>query len=331
MVEDQIELLKIKNKAENLLLKINGVTGIGVNGSIIVYVERLTPELQSVIPKTLDGVSIHVKESGRVRLLSFIPMDATYGNRVERLRPVPGGVSVGHPSGTAGTLTCEVIDRDTHEIIGGLTNNHVAALDWGKLHEGKVGDPVLQPGPYDGGKIETDEIGRLFRYLPVKEEEENVIDAAVFESKYLKKEVLDVGKPSFTVEPRVGMKVVKSGRTSGINYGRITDVNATITVDGGEGWGSCVFRNQIIMEPGILLPGDSGSWIGNLDNFNTLGLGFAGSDTLAVANKALTVEELLDVEVIPPVDTVKLGYATLGWAGFLGLGALLLRGKRRVS
>ena len=101
MSENQAELLKIKAKAENLLLGIKGITGVGVNGSIIVYVERLTPELQSIVPRTLDGVQVHIKESGKVRLLSFMPMDALYGDRVGRLRPVPGGVSVGHPSGTA--------------------------------------------------------------------------------------------------------------------------------------------------------------------------------------------------------------------------------------
>jgi len=326
MSEDQAELLKIKNKAENLLLGIKGVTGVGVNGSIIVYVERLTPELQSIVPRTLDGVQVHIKESGRVRLLSFIPMDAIYGDRVGRLRPAPGGVSVGHPAGTAGTLTCAVMDRKTLEVIGGLTNNHVAALDWGLLHEGKVGDPVLQPGPYDGGVVETDEIGKLFKYIPVEESKENTIDAAIFESEELRREVLDVGKPSFSVEPRVGMGVIKSGRTSGINYGRIIDVSATIEVDGGEGWGSCIFRNQIIMEPGLLLPGDSGSWVGDIDNFNTLGLGFAGSDTLAIANKALVVEDLLDVEIIPPVDPIKLQYMSLGLTSFFGISALIVGG-----
>jgi hypothetical protein len=323
------DLRRLKEKYEDLLLGIKGVTGVGVNGSIIVYVERLTPELNAVVPKSLDGVQVHVKESGKIRLLSFMPMDAIYGDRVGRLRPAPGGVSIGHPAGTAGTLTCAVIDSKTLEVIGGLTNNHVAALDWGQLHEGKIGDPILQPGPYDGGVVETDEIGTLLRYIPVVEAEDNVIDAAVFESEQLKREVLEVGKPSFTVEPRVGMSVIKSGRTSGINYGKITDVNATITVEGGEGWGSCIFRNQIIMEPGLLLPGDSGSWIGNIDNFNTLGLGFAGSDTLAVANKALTVESLLEVKIIQPVDPVKLSYVGLGWAGIFGVSILSMKGGKK--
>ena len=326
MSGNNVELQKVKTKAENLLLGIKGVTGVGVNGSIIVYVERLTPEIQSIVPRTLDGVQVHIKESGRVRLLSFIPMEAIYGNRVGKLRPAPGGVSVGHPSGTAGTLTCSVIDRRTLELIGGLTNNHVAALDWGLLHEGKLGDPVLQPGPYDGGKIETDEIGTLLKYIPVTADKDNVIDAAIFESRNLRREVLDVGKPSFSIEPRIGMSVVKSGRTSGVNYGKIIDVSATIVVDGGEGWGECTFRNQIIMEPGLLLPGDSGSWIGNIDSYNTVGLGFAGSDTLAVANSALTVENLLDVEILPPVDPIKLSYVTTAWASVFGVGAIFIGG-----
>lgn len=319
-----MEAQNLKKKYESLLLGIKGVTGVGINGSIVVYVQQLTPELQAVLPKSLEGVQVHIKETGKVRLLSFTPMDAIYANRVGKVRPAPGGVSIGHPDCTAGTLTCEVMDRKTLEIIGGLTNNHVAAMDWGDFHDGKIGDPTLQPGPYDGGTVDEDEIGNLLRYIPVSTDKDNVIDAAVFESKLLKREVLDIGKPSFSVNPVVGTSVVKSGRTSGVNYGKIVDVNATITVDGGEGWGTCTFTDQVIIEPAILQGGDSGSWVGNFDTFNTVGLGFAGSDRLAVVNKALNVENLLDVQIIPPVDPVKLGMA-LGWASFFGVGALIVR------
>ncbi len=326
MSESQAELLKVKIKAENLLLSIKGITGVGVNGSIVVYVEQLTPELQSVIPKTLDGVQVHIKESGKIRLLSFMPMDAIYANRVGKLRPAPGGVSVGHPDGTAGTLTCAVLDNKTLEVIGGLSNNHVCALDWGTFHDGKVGDPTLQPGPYDGGVVGTDDIGTLLKYIPVSASQDNTIDAAVFASSQLERIVLDVGKPSFSVDPVVGRNVIKSGRTSGINYGKVTDVNATITVDGGTGWGSCTFRDQVIIEPAILQPGDSGSWIGNIDTYNTVGLGFAGSDTLAVANKALTVENLLNITILPPIKPVTLSVMATAWTTAFGVGTLIVRG-----
>jgi len=322
------ELRKLKEKYEEYLRGIKGVTGVGLNGSIIVYVERVTPEIRQVIPKQLEGVPVRVIES-KFKLMALRIMDATYADRTKRFRPAPGGVSVGHPLITAGTLSCRVLDKRSLEVIGGLSNNHVAALDWGEVHEGKVGDSILQPGPYDGGLDPTDKLGELLKYIPVELDKDNLVDAAVFDSDELSKEVLEVGNPLHTVEPRVGMKVLKSGRTSGITYGTILDVNATLNIDGGEGWGSCLFKNQIVITPAILSPGDSGSWVGEIDTFNTVGLGFAGSDTLSVANRALTVEELLDIEIIPPVPPLKLSSALGLWLGVFGIGLVSMRGGKK--
>jgi hypothetical protein len=321
------ETLRLKEKYEEYLRGIKGVTGVGLNGSIIVYVEKATPEIRQVIPKQLEGVPVRVIES-KFKLMALRIMDAIYADRTGRFRPAPGGVSIGHPKITAGTLTCRALDKRSLEIIGGLSNNHVIALDWGEVHEGKLGDSTLQPGPYDGGIDPTDKIGELLKYIPVKLDEDNLVDAAVFDSDELKREVLEVGNPSHTIEPKVGMKVLKSGRTSGVTYGTILDVNATLMIDGGEGWGSCLFKNQIVISPAILSPGDSGSWIGEVDTFNTVGLGFAGSDTLSVANPALTVEELLGVEIIPPTSPVRLSYMGLGLAGIFGVGILGMRGGK---
>ena len=97
------------------------------------------------------------------------------------------------------------------------------------------------------------------------------------------------------------MRVVKSGRTSGINYGTITDVNATVKV---EGWGDCIFKNQIIIEPAIIFPGDSGSWVGEVDSWRTVGVAHASSEVVSVANRAKVVERLLDIEIIPPTRPI---------------------------
>ena len=322
------EVLKLKEKYEEYLRGIKGVTGVGLNSSIIVYVERVTPEIRQVIPKQLEGVPVRIKETGVIRFVSVVPMTATYADRTKRFRPCPGGVSVGHPSVGTGTLTCRVRDKKTSKIIGGLTNNHVAVFDMEPICIGKKGDSILQPGVYDGGKVPDDKIGELLKWVPIKIFEPNYVDAAVFESVELRKDVLDVGTPSNTVEPIVGMKVLKSGRTSGINYGTITDVNATMGVKVNEEE-IFVFKNQIVIEPGLLLPGDSGSWVGEVDTFNTVGLGFAGSDTLCVANRALTVEDLLDIEIIPPVPPVSLPIATGLWLGLFGVGFAIVYGGEK--
>ncbi|GAH87620.1 unnamed protein product, partial [marine sediment metagenome] len=75
------------------------------------------------------------------------------------------------------------------------------------------------------------------------------------------------------------------------------DVNATVKVIGD---GDCLFRDQIIVDSPLLSPGDSGSLVINADSLRTVGLGFAGSESMSVINRASHVERLLDIAIIPP-------------------------------
>ncbi|GAI75796.1 unnamed protein product, partial [marine sediment metagenome] len=66
------------------------------------------------------------------------------------------------------------------------------------------------------------------------------------------------------------------------------------------GDGDCLFKDQIIVDSPLLSPGDSGSLVLNADSLRTVGLGFAGSESMSVINKASNVESLLDIAIIPP-------------------------------
>lgn len=295
----------VKEKYEDYLLKLSGVTGVGLNGSIIIYVEKLTPQLTKVLPRKLDDIPVRIIETGKIVPMSIkaVPVaHAIYADRTAKHRPAPGGVSVGHPEITAGTLTARAVDKTDGSIVG-LGNNHVVALDWGELHTGEKGDSALQPGPYDGGKDPDDKIGELKRWIPVKLDEPNLIDGGVFSSEQLSDIIKDVGKPSESIEPYPGMKVVGSGRTSGVVYSKIVDVNAAIKV---EGWGICTFKDQVSFIPPILAPGDSGMWIGNADTWRTVSVGFAGSSVISFGNRAKVFENLLNVEIIPPTKPLPL-------------------------
>lgn len=316
-------ILSIKQKYEPYLLGIKGVQGIAVNGSILVIVEKLTPEILQIIPKQLEGVPVRIKESGRLRTMSFRPMEATYAERTGRWRPAPGGISCGHPKSTAGTITCCLLNKRTGLFDGGLANNHVAGLQWGNEQEGRVGDSILQPGPYDGGVDPDDDLGVVTDIVPVAIDQMNKVDITKFESEQLRRDILDIGKPTYTIEPQLGMRVVKSGRSSGVTYGTITGINATVMIDGGEGWGSCLFEDQIIIEPAVLIPGDSGSWIGEIDTYNTVGVGAAGSDIMSIANKALNIEAILGDVIVPissPLSVAKVMSVVAG----LGVGGIIV-------
>lgn len=181
------------------------------------------------------------------------------------------------------------------------------ALDWGEKHIGKKGDPILQPGVYDGGKLPDDKLGELERWEPVITGEDNFIDAGLLYSDELSSNIEEIGEPDQCIEPYVGMNVVKSGRSSGITYGKVIDVDATVNI---EGHGICRFIHQVLIDPAIIIPGDSGSWVGEADSFRSTALGFAGSPKISVACRMSEVERILGVEIIPPL-------------GYLGIGSMM--------
>jgi hypothetical protein len=89
-------------------------------------------------------------------------------------RPVPIGVSTGHPQITAGTIGCRVVDQ--YGKVYALSNNHVYA----NKNDAQQGDCALQPGAYDGGKDPADCIGSLDDWEPIDFSGlDNYMDAAI--------------------------------------------------------------------------------------------------------------------------------------------------------
>ncbi len=79
-------------------------------------------------------------------------------------------------------------------------------------------------------------------------------------------------KPLQVVEPEIGMRVVRVGRTTGINYDEIIEVDAFARLKGvGDNpfWGC---RNLFMLKNGSSLPGDSGGGIFSLDPPGVVGV-----------------------------------------------------------
>ncbi len=112
-----------------------------------------TAELSSkdLVPETVDGIRTDVVETGRIRALQ---------TRTIKHRPAPGGVSIGHRDITAGTLGC-LVTKNGERLI--LSNNHVFA----NSNDAQRGDPILQPGPVDGGRLPDDLIAELLDFVPI--------------------------------------------------------------------------------------------------------------------------------------------------------------------
>jgi hypothetical protein len=110
------------------------------------------------------------------------------------------------------------------------------------------------------------------------------------------------GKPkSTTASASVGMQVQKYGRTTALTKGRVYATNATVNVQYDQGVAR--FVGQIIITPGnFSAGGDSGSLVVKSDrnaneNNKPVGLLFAGSQTITVANPINAVLSAFGVSV----------------------------------
>ncbi len=277
--------------------------------------------VSQLVPKTLDRVRTDVIEVGDLRLLAA---------RLGKYRPAPPGVSIGHYLITAGTFGAVVRDRKTGARLI-LSNNHVLAnATSGQDGRAKAGDAVLQPGSYDNGSS-SDVIARLERFIPLqrataaptcpiarrvesalnrlfgaafpsygvqvfrKNSTPNLIDAAVarpLADDLIQPSVLEIGEIAGIVAPEIGMRVFKSGRTTGLTESvvRTLDVTVKVELDRGD---AALFSDQILLG-NMSQGGDSGSLIVN-EQRRAVGLLFAGSDQVTLANRIGNVLDLLEI------------------------------------
>lgn len=219
-----------------------------------------------------------------------------------RVRPAYGGVSIGHYKITAGTLGTCVYEANYLPGIPPkvyvLSNNHVLA----NSNNAKIGDPVLQPAPYDGGTTTTDTIAWLSRFVPIRFAASgnvplNYVDAAIAEGDFrnLDRRVYWCGDVKrINSAPQIGALVQKTGRTTNYTTGRVTNINATVDVNYGNGQ-VARFAKQILTTP-MSAGGDSGSLVTDLEE-GAVGLLFAGSPYVTVMNPIPLVQQLLGIRV----------------------------------
>ena len=253
--------------------------------AILVLVKEKIPLNQlsanDQIPKDLDGVITDVVgKVGEIQSLGY----------TKRYRPAPGGVSCGHPQVTAGTLGACFKDNANSTVI--LSNNHVLAAE----NNSRIGDYIYQPGKYDGGKPK-DSIANLKSFQRLVRRTERITNshlrrkinynledsaiAKVSNTKNIKPVINRIGQVAgFNNNPRIGLRVQKTGRTTGHTRGRVIGIHATVFVS--YSMGTLIFKDQILTNA-MSRGGDSGSLL--LDNRRkAVGLLFAGSTTITVHN-----------------------------------------------
>lgn len=292
---------------------------------VVVSVVRKMPKkplclnLGDCIPSILEGVRTDVQETGVIWALQA-PID--------RWRPAPGGVSIGHKDITAGTLGC-LVTRGGEWFI--LSNNHVLAAS----NQGKVGDEILQPGKVDGGTVSADTLATLWDFVPVKflfdqlpdcptatgvakavnllarlvrskhrvrayqdnPLATNLVDAAIarpIKDSFVEHRILEIGTPIGVAEGVLGLPVQKSGRTTGLTTGVITQIDVSVQVTYPPS-SIAVFEDQL-MAGEMCAGGDSGSVVLDMER-HVVGLLFAGGEGVTIFNRIQNVMSALDVVI----------------------------------
>jgi len=257
-------------------------------------------------PREIDGVAIDVIQghyspsaNGILSLLS----------RRHRRDPIRPGISVSHPLVSAGTIGAVVFDRATGAPCI-LSNWHVLA---GSVFA-QVGDAILQPGRFDGGRRETDTIAHLERMHLGRRGDAAI---AILNGERQASRIHDDTTVEVRTARRAGLgdTVAKSGRTTGVTSGvvdgmgryRITYSVGTHEIEG------FLIRATTDGNPDnieISGAGDSGSLWYDPATQEGLGLHFAGeSDPAPTAEYALAchLEAVLDELNISlePVDVTE--------------------------
>lgn len=309
------DILTVHAQYETKIMSLPNVIGFGIgqeNNQPVFHVLVIRKEgfnsLEegSRVPKTLGEYTVKILEVGHVQA-NAVTLNT-------RIRPIRPGFSIGHVNITAGTIGTFCYDLlpgatvtppangfGTPSTYYVLSNNHILA----NSNRAQLGDPIVQPGPIDGGLYPRDVIGYLRRYIPIQfapaiplDQHNNIADCAIAEV-----DLKDINRrPLWMVAPLswsrkdrlvVGDLVMKNGRTSGFSTGKVLSLSVTIDVGYGNNQ-TARFKDQILVT-NISAGGDSGSIVLNQAS-SIVGLVFAGSPEVTVCNHFEHVRALLRIE-----------------------------------
>jgi endonuclease G len=251
-----------------------------------------------MFPERLGGIRVDVIEANYIpQAMSDSKLESAVDSRDRRYEVIPLGVSIGSRYSTAGTLGAKVIDlKSGDEMI--LSNWHVLAGRPGA----KPGLPTWQPGWIDGGTNEDNTIAELTRWVlgPYDAAVATLNGARRVTTKTLEgRSIVDV------TEPKLGMRVWKSGRSTGYTEGIIDGIKMRVSIPYGElGVKRIESVFHIVPRPGapkteISKGGDSGAvWVDD-ESGKAVGLHFAGERANlpehALANEIILVTRSLNV------------------------------------
>lgn len=246
--------------------------------------------------------------------IGLVLADNGPNHQVKQALPISLGTSGGNVNNVthrfccSGTLGAVVADASNTQFV--LSNNHVLA----DTDTATPGDAISQPGLVDVGCVPTvANSNTVAHFSTTKPLGTANIDAALAQvvpgAVNTTGNILDVGVPSSTeASPAVGMTVAKSGRTTGLTCATIGSVSTNVIVvyqrRCGQGRKIRIpYMNQVLVNGNAFSAGgDSGSLIVTQAAAQPVGLLFAGSTTITIANPIQDVTSAFGVSVVGGPD-----------------------------
>lgn len=267
--------------------------------AIKIFVRTKLPQSEidsaNMLPRAVAGLPTDVEEIGLVQPL------ATRFNPRTRLRPARPGCSTGFQqddpfdrmAGTFGAL----VEDDFGRYI--LSNNHVLA-DQNRL---PFGTAIFEPGLFDGGDPDQDQIAVLDGYVPLDLMGPNYVDCAIARllvPEFARADILQIGTPTGWATASLGTVVEKFGRTTAYTKGHVASINTDVKVP--YDIGSVLFQDQVAIKSldnrPFSEPGDSGALILEIDTGVAVGLLFAGSPAISFANHIEDALAAFDIDLV---------------------------------
>ncbi|MEM2579167.1 MAG: hypothetical protein QW332_06025 [Thermoproteota archaeon] len=205
------------------------------------------------------------------------PLKALSFDRKSKIRPVPAGVSIGHINITAGTLGGIVLYQNE---IHGITNSHIVT-DKPESPYPPEEPQILQPAPYDGGRIIDNTIGFYVKHYPISVSEKSLCKIAKVKDVIYNRfaELFNRGTRSFSF-------TMLQGSENPIDAGIFEPAQRNI------------INEQIVDDNGNAL-----------EVKNICGLLFAGStvDNIMIASRSDYIEKLLGVQFLYDIKIPDVG------------------------
>jgi hypothetical protein len=301
------------------LLKRPGVTGVDigpkyVNGEktdeivIRVYVaQKKGVSKYEAIPGEIQGIKTDVIEAKfESSVLEVASQLAQFGKaNLNSCNPLVGGISIG-PGRMInrrlyfGTLGAIVHDNKSPYNLYALSNFHVLCAG----NSSKLKNEIVQPSLLDGGEYPADTFGAVVRSVLGGK-----VDCAIASIRNRSAEafIKQIGNVKGTKTATLNMPVCKQGWSSGLTYGVVDGINATVKISYGGAIADRILTDQIAIVPDTSKnavwseAGDSGSAIANIKNgrIYVVGLHVSGNSngTHATANPIRAVEAALNISV----------------------------------